>query len=138
MQALRSLGVLISLDDFGTGYSALNYLWRYPLDKLKIDRSFVAAYLENDEAKGVLNAIVDLGRRLNLPVVAEGVENEAQRLHLSTLGCELAQGFLFGKAVPAADLPGLILREFSDQLQPAGARAQSGEDWIVKAAVGEA
>jgi EAL domain-containing protein (putative c-di-GMP-specific phosphodiesterase class I) len=91
---LKSLGVLLAMDDFGTGYSSLSYLSRYPVDILKMDRSFLAAEHENS---GLAAAIIALGNSLHLNVVAEGIEFPEQMASLCDLGCELGQGFLFAK-----------------------------------------
>jgi len=90
MHELKSLGVKISLDDFGTGYSSLSYLHRFPLDSLKIDRSFVSRIMDDDE---IVRTIITLGRNLGLRVIAEGVETADQVAKLRELGCEFAQGF---------------------------------------------
>ncbi len=97
MTQLRALGISLSLDDFGTGYASLAYLTQLPLDELKIDRAFVND-LEHD-GKGALLAktIISLGQSMNLAVIAEGVETQAQFLRLQELGCELFQGYLFGR-----------------------------------------
>lgn len=94
---LRALGVRVVMDDFGTGYSSLSNLQSFPFDKIKIDRSFVSALEHDGAARSIVRAIVGLGRSLNLPVVAEGVETEAQRQMVFEEGCPQAQGFLFGK-----------------------------------------
>jgi diguanylate cyclase (GGDEF)-like protein len=105
---LRKLGVAVSIDDFGTGYSSLAYLQRLPVDVLKIDRSFVRPLdLGGDEARGahaLAGSIATLARGLGLEVLAEGVETEGQFQALAELGCEVIQGFLLGRPVPAADL----------------------------------
>jgi len=101
---LSDAGVRLSIDDFGTGYSSLAYLKALPVNELKIDRSFVAGMTDNVRDHVIVDSTVALGRRLGLEVVAEGVEDEATRAALVDLGCELAQGFLFGRPVPAADL----------------------------------
>lgn len=101
MRRLRDLGVHLAIDDFGTGYSSLAYLRRFPVEALKIDRSFVAGLGENEEDTTIVRAIVDLAHALGLFAVAEGVETEAQRAELERIGCELAQGWLFGAALPA-------------------------------------
>lgn len=110
---LGNLGVKLALDDFGAGYSALNYLWRFPLDKIKIDRSFIHAMADNDRAKGILGAIVDLGHRLNLPITAEGVETAEQREYLTSLNCDMVQGYLFGRPARPADVAAVILRDMA-------------------------
>jgi EAL domain-containing protein (putative c-di-GMP-specific phosphodiesterase class I) len=97
LQQIRSLGFRIALDDFGTGYSSLSYLQRYPIDKIKIDRSFIANLGVEGDADAVVSAIVRLARALRLDVIAEGVETEAQRLRLAAAGCGDIQGYLFGK-----------------------------------------
>ena len=92
---LRSLGVQLSIDDFGTGYSSLSYLQRFPIDTLKIDRSFVTQMMENEENLAIVRTIVALARNLGMDVVAEGVETEDQLMLLRKLECENGQGFLF-------------------------------------------
>ncbi|MDX8357593.1 bifunctional diguanylate cyclase/phosphodiesterase [Sphingopyxis terrae] len=93
---LKALGVRIVMDDFGTGYSSLSNLQAFSFDKIKIDRSFVSHVADDASARSIIRAIVGLGRSLDLPVVAEGVETEAQRLMVLEEGCPQAQGFLFG------------------------------------------
>ena len=108
MHDIRQLGVRFSIDDFGTGYSSLAYLRRLPLDELKIDRSFVEQVDVDREAQAIVKAIVSLGGSLNLQVIAEGVETEAQRDALSAVGCRAYQGFLFGRPGPSADIEGRL------------------------------
>jgi diguanylate cyclase (GGDEF)-like protein/PAS domain S-box-containing protein len=105
MGQLKSLGIKLALDDFGTGYSSLSYLHRFPLDSLKIDRSFVSRLLEDDE---IVRAIITLGRNLGLKVVAEGVETIEQIAKLRELGCELAQGYYFSVPVDAHEATDLL------------------------------
>ncbi|MBB3954415.1 putative bifunctional diguanylate cyclase/phosphodiesterase [Novosphingobium sediminicola] len=105
---LKQEGFSIALDDFGTGYSSLNSLKRFSVDKIKIDRSFVHNLEANDEAEGLVDAIVKLGRALKLDVVAEGVETEHQRERLAACGCNTFQGFLVSRPVPAEELDGLF------------------------------
>jgi len=91
--------VKLAIDDFGTGYSSLGYLKRFPIDRLKIDRSFVRGLPNDASDAGIVNAIVNLGRALHLEIVAEGVETEDQRQFLLRTGCEQYQGFLFAPAL---------------------------------------
>jgi EAL domain-containing protein (putative c-di-GMP-specific phosphodiesterase class I) len=102
LHGLKSLGLSLSVDDFGTGYSSLSYLKDLPIDILKIDRSFVRDIGAGEGAdEGVLaSAIVSLGHSLHLKVIAEGVETDAQLRFLKRHGCDQAQGFFFGEAVP--------------------------------------
>jgi diguanylate cyclase (GGDEF)-like protein len=106
LQALRRLGVRLAIDDFGTGYSSLSYLRRFPMDVLKIDRSFTRDACEDS---ALLNAIVAMGESLGLVLIPEGIESEEQADALRALGCRLGQGFLFGRPVPASELSGVAL-----------------------------
>ena len=99
IDGLQEMGVSIAMDDFGTGFSSLSYLWKYGFDRLKIDRSFVAALEHNPErSREVIETVVLLGARLGMKVTAEGVETEAQSNLLAELGCDTLQGYLFGEA----------------------------------------
>jgi len=98
---LRDLGIRLAVDDFGTGYSSLSYLRRFPVDSLKIDRSFVSNMDVNPEKFEIVRAIVQLARALNLDVCAEGVETEAELAGLVSLGCGLGQGYLYARPLPA-------------------------------------
>ena len=102
---IQESGVRIALDDFGIGQSSLACLHELPLDTLKIDRSFVAPMLKNKRSEAIVKAIVTLSEGLGLSLVAEGVEEESQRDFLISLGCEIAQGYLFAKPMPAEELP---------------------------------
>jgi diguanylate cyclase (GGDEF)-like protein len=104
LQKLRAAGITIALDDFGTGYSSLSYLHQFPLQALKIDRSFVAELTASDSggSSAVVRAILALAGSLGMQVIAEGIENETQRELLLRLGCEVGQGFLFGQPQPAS------------------------------------
>ena len=113
LERLRELGVKAVLDDFGTGYSSLSLLQRLPVSGLKVDRSFVASLggPEEDEGTAIVSAIVGMAKALSLSVVAEGVENAGQARRASELGCDLAQGFYFGRPVPAQVLLTRLYRE---------------------------
>ena len=104
LQDLRGLGVELAIDDFGTGYSSLSYLKRFPVDVLKIDRSFVDGLGDDPEDTAIVTAIISLGRALGLRVVAEGVETQRQLAELRRLGCDRGQGFMFAKPAPAPKL----------------------------------
>jgi EAL domain-containing protein (putative c-di-GMP-specific phosphodiesterase class I) len=103
---LRGMGIRLAIDDFGTGYSSLAYLRRFPLDRLKIDRSFLADVDTDRDAASLLTSIVLLGRSLGLQLVAEGVESFAQAEFLRTLECERVQGFHFYQPVSAEEVVG--------------------------------
>jgi diguanylate cyclase len=109
---LRALGTRLSLDDFGTGYSSLAQIRRLPVDEIKIDRSFVLGMQSNESDAIIVRSTIELGRDLGLDVVAEGVETKEASDRLQEMGCELAQGYYFGRPVPA------------DELRPWLARAQ--------------
>ncbi|MBS1816114.1 MAG: EAL domain-containing protein [Acidobacteria bacterium] len=104
LNALRANNVRLSCDDFGTGFSSLSYLHRLPLNTLKIDRSFVSQSTTLPEAKGIVEAIVTLGHKLRMDVVAEGVEDDTQVAWLKSLGCESAQGYFFAKPTSAEQM----------------------------------
>ncbi|MET4386825.1 diguanylate cyclase (GGDEF)-like protein/PAS domain S-box-containing protein [Bradyrhizobium sp. F1.4.3] len=104
LHQLRSIGVRIALDDFGTGYSSLSYLKRFPFDKIKIDRCFVADIADAGGAPVIVQAVVNIASASNMTTVAEGVETEAQREMLRALGCTEMQGYLFSKPKPAAEV----------------------------------
>jgi diguanylate cyclase (GGDEF)-like protein/PAS domain S-box-containing protein len=101
---LKALGVLLAIDDFGTGYSSLSYLHRFPIDILKIDRSFVSRLTNSDNGPELASAVITLGETLGLDTVAEGIEVEAEVAALLALGCVAGQGFLFAKAAPLEEL----------------------------------
>ena len=107
LQALRRLGVRLAIDDFGTGYSSLSYLRKFPMDVLKIDRSFTRDACDDN---ALLQAIVAMGESLGLVLIPEGIEEPEQADALRALGCRLGQGFLFGRPVPAEELAGVALR----------------------------
>ncbi len=111
LREIKEMGVHLSLDDFGTGYSSLSYLKRFPLDTLKIDRSFVLDLPNDPDNTAIASAIIAMAQSLKFQVIAEGVENEAQLAFLRGKGCDLVQGFLFSPAVPAAELLDMLRRQ---------------------------
>jgi diguanylate cyclase (GGDEF)-like protein len=108
---LRALGVQLSIDDFGTGYSSLSYLHRFPVNTLKIDRSFISRLGAGDENTEIVRTIMTLANNLGMDVVAEGVETEDQLMHLKQIRCQYAQGFLFSKAVEPGAAGALLEQE---------------------------
>ena len=114
---LRAKGVRIAFDDFGTGFASLTHLIEFPVDIIKIDRSFVGRLAEDARARAIVASVVGLARNLDLDIIAEGVETEVQGELLLAMGCRIAQGYLFSPAVPAADLTAFLLNpEGSDPL----------------------
>jgi diguanylate cyclase (GGDEF)-like protein len=121
LHRLKQLGVAIAMDDFGTGYSSLSYLWRFPFDKIKIDRAFMTAFDAADEnVEKIIKTIVALGRSLHMEITVEGVENDRQVAFVREVRCDQVQGFYFGRPMPAADVAACILADFSRALAPAG------------------
>ena len=113
LQTLKAMGVAIVMDDFGTGYSSLSYLWRFPFDKIKIDRSFMQGFDGSSrDAKTVVKTIIALGRELNMRVTVEGVETAAQAAFLDKADGDQAQGFFFGRPVPSSEVSANILADF--------------------------
>ena len=108
LHAAKELGVRVALDDFGSGYSSLSYVKRFPVDAIKIDRSFAGEVAEDPEARAITSAIVALAHELDLTVVAEGVETEAQADYLTSLRCEALQGYFFSRPQPPEALEGLL------------------------------
>ena len=100
MTTLKASGVSFSLDDFGTGYSSLSYLKRLPLDRLKIDKSFILEILKDKDDAAIAKMIIDLSQNMGLEVSAEGIESRAQRDYLEDLGCQVYQGYLFSRPLP--------------------------------------
>ncbi|WP_130835390.1 putative bifunctional diguanylate cyclase/phosphodiesterase [[Erwinia] mediterraneensis] len=109
--ALREAGFRIALDDFGTGYSSLNYLSHFPVDKIKIDRSFTQSLGVAENSTAIVESVVKLGHAMGLTVTAEGVETDSQMSALADAGCNQLQGYLFSQAVPLEQLPALIAPE---------------------------
>jgi EAL domain-containing protein (putative c-di-GMP-specific phosphodiesterase class I) len=110
LERLKGLGVSLAIDDFGTGYSALGYLRRFPVDVIKLDRSFVGAISASPHDAAFVAAVIAMARRLNLTVVAEGVETDEQLSFLRENACDQAQGFLFSKPLPPQEFRALVMR----------------------------
>lgn len=108
LKQIKETGVQVSIDDFGTGYSSLSYLHRFPIDLLKVDRSFVSAMEENTENGEIVRTVIALAKALNLKVVAEGIESVHQFHQLRILGCEYGQGYLFAKPLPVLEIERLL------------------------------
>jgi PAS domain S-box-containing protein len=125
LSALKEAGCRLALDDFGTGYSSLLTLQRLPFDELKVDRSFVNNMVQQRDSRKIVAAVVGLGQSLSLTTVAEGVETEEQAELLLWLGCELGQGWLYGRPVPADELPSLV-RQLDGKPQPERPRSVAG------------
>jgi EAL domain-containing protein (putative c-di-GMP-specific phosphodiesterase class I) len=121
LRTFRAAGIKIALDDFGTGYSSLNYLKRYAVDRIKIDRSFVGQMPEDAVSVAIVQAMMTLAGAMNIDVTAEGVETAAQRDALVALGCDALQGYLYSPAIPVElveelfrdDAAGILLLEKS-------------------------
>lgn len=105
LNELKLIGVLIAMDDFGTGYSSLNYLRRFPIDHLKIDKAFVQSIQQDEEDRSIIATIIALGHNLHMPVIAEGVETEEQANLLKNYNCDMFQGYLFSCPLPAEMIP---------------------------------
>lgn len=109
LEKLRSLGVMVALDDFGTGYASLTHLQEFPVDVIKIDRSFIERIDETDQkATAVIDAVLQMAKRLGMQTVAEGIETKLQARYLRARGCTIGQGYLFSRPVPAADVKALL------------------------------
>ena len=107
---LRQAGVRIALDDFGTGYATLSQLLSFQLDRIKIDRSFVDRIGKDKESAAIVSAILGLAHGFGLATTAEGIESAEQLASLKANGCQEGQGYLFGKAIPANEVPGVLGR----------------------------
>jgi EAL domain-containing protein (putative c-di-GMP-specific phosphodiesterase class I) len=111
MNALRRKGISFSIDDFGTGYSSLSYLKRFPIDTLKIDRSFVSDAMDSKGDQEIIKTIIAMAHNLNIDAVAEGVETQEQKDFLASYGCTSMQGFLFAHPVPVDKFKDLLERQ---------------------------
>jgi diguanylate cyclase (GGDEF)-like protein/PAS domain S-box-containing protein len=107
----RDAGIQVSLDDFGTGYSAMGYLKRFDIDYLKIDRSFVRDMVDDPSDRAIVEAIIAMGHKLGIKLVAEGIETEEQRALLEAVGCDYGQGYLFSRPLPERELVALLMRQ---------------------------
>jgi len=117
---LKRLGVRLALDDFGSGYSSLSYLSRLPIDIVKIDQTFIAE-IDKPDGSTIVSAVTDLAHALRLTVIAEGVETEAQRAKLATIGCELSQGFYYARPMPASEISACLNASDGPAYLPEGA-----------------
>lgn len=125
LAALKALGVKIAMDDFGTGYSSLAYLWRFPFDKIKLDRSFVAEMSDNAAITDIVRTITLLGQTLKLQVTAEGVETADQVRMLGEMHCDHFQGFLFGRPMPVGDIPNFLVNDLARRMRRESVEAEA-------------
>lgn len=115
LRRIKALGVSIAMDDFGSGYSSLAYLQAFPFDKIKIDQNFVANLDRNPQSAAIIRAVIGLGRGLQIPILAEGVETEGQLAFLVRESCDEVQGYLFGRPRPIADYAEIVGRPSAEQ-----------------------
>jgi EAL domain-containing protein (putative c-di-GMP-specific phosphodiesterase class I) len=108
LKTMQDHGLSVALDDFGTGYSSLSRLKRFPLDALKIDRSFISGVGSNSADRAIVKATIDMAHAVGLTVVAEGVETHEQENYLRAFGCDRAQGFLYSRPLPAAAITDML------------------------------
>jgi EAL domain-containing protein (putative c-di-GMP-specific phosphodiesterase class I) len=128
LRALRRIGVRIAIDDFGTGYSSLAYLQRLPIDRLKIDRSFTQGLTDGSNGGAIVEAIVGIGRSLEMEVLAEGVETLDQVEQLRALGCKVAQGYLFGRPMSPSEF--IHTLQHPRSARPSQAAFSSCSPWL--------
>ena len=113
LQTLKAMGVAIVMDDFGTGYSSLSYLWRFPFDKIKIDRSFIKDIGDKNDCSAIVKAVASLGAALGMTTTAEGVETAEQLRHIRALGCTDVQGYFYSPPVPVGELAVMLAGQFA-------------------------
>jgi EAL domain-containing protein (putative c-di-GMP-specific phosphodiesterase class I) len=123
LEALHRIGVLIAIDDFGTGFSSLGQLRHFPVDMIKVDRSFIQGMEEETKDAAIAANLVTLAHALGVLAIAEGIESDGQLASLKGLGCDLAQGFLFARPMPAGQVQGLLSGSFGDLIEPTSAVA---------------
>lgn len=110
-EKLRAKGLSIALDDFGTGHSSLGYLKTFPIDRIKIDRTFVKDIEFDEQDRNITSVIVQLAKHLGIEVIAEGIETQEQAYLMHVMGCNEIQGYLISRPVPASQVPELIVQE---------------------------
>ena len=115
LKELHALGVELAIDDFGTGYSSLSYLRQFPIDRLKIDQSFIRNALNNPDDAAIARTIIGLGRSLNLKIIAEGVETKEHETFLVAEGCDEVQGYRYSKPIPDYQI-GDFMRDYTGNL----------------------
>ena len=127
IQSLKNVGVSISLDDFGTGYASLAQVNTLPVDRIKIDKSFISTIVKSEQTAAIVSTIANLGHTLNVPITAEGVESEQIRARIDKFGCSEAQGWLFGRAV-SAETVRTLPRDEGEQRDASRANASRARD----------
>ena len=128
MDELHELGIRLALDDFGTGFSSLSYLREFPFDKIKIDQSFVRSMADDDTARAIIQAVIGLGQVLGMTVIAEGVEETAQRDMLIADGCDEIQGYLTGRGVLSDEVLKMINTNRTSDLAAFDADTRAEQD----------
>lgn len=111
LHQLHAIGITLSLDDFGTGYASFNYLKKFPFDCIKIDKSFIHPLEHSTDDKEIVRSIIQVAKKLNLKVIIEGVETEAQEAFVMEEGCDYGQGFLYGRPMPEEDFETRLLQQ---------------------------
>lgn len=114
LNGLKAMGISISIDDFGTGYSSLSYLKKFPINNLKIDRSFVRDITSNSENRAIVKTIISMANNLNLDVIAEGVETEEELKFLKSNGCMVVQGYLFSPPLSDEEFERTFLKQHNE------------------------